>query len=208
MSGGCRHCFVVRRGELLPRWREAFPAASAATPRELPGLAGGGCPQLVWVHLPADDAVEPGLRRLRAALPAARLVALSDCPGDDEAIACFSAGAHGYCNSHAAAPLLRRVAQVVAGGGLWIGESLAARLLRATAHLPITATPDWGASLTEQERQVALAVAAGLGVRDIAGHHALDEASAQLMVDRVFERLGAADRLQLALRLRGASLPA
>lgn len=130
MTGNGRHWFVSARGELLPRWREAFPEAVAMGPAG----CGADRPCLVWVRLPTDRDPAGFLARLHARPGGVPLVVLSDRPDDEEGLACFAAGASGYCNSHAAPAVLRQVADTVLKNGLWIGPSLMGRLRRALAR--------------------------------------------------------------------------
>lgn len=199
------HCFVSRHGGLLPRWRQAFPAAMALRPGEK--VSRGGTPALIWIHLPSDGAPAEAVRLAREAFGQTPIVALSDQPGDDEALASFAAGARGYCNSHAVADLLERVADIVTGGGLWIGESLMQRLLQGTARMPLPvpadAPPDWAALLTERERQVALVVAEGSSNKEIARQLGITERTVKAHAGAIFEKLGVRDRLQLSLIVHG-----
>lgn len=125
MSGTSRHWFVSPRGDWLPRWREAFPDALAVQLERWPD--GVGLPLLIWVRLPADREVADCLASVWTRFRQAPIVALSDHPHDEEALACLAAGARGYCNSHAAPAVLRQVAETVLRDGLWIGASLMRR---------------------------------------------------------------------------------
>jgi two-component system, NarL family, nitrate/nitrite response regulator NarL len=199
------HCFVSSQGDLLPRWREAFPSAIAAELRAK--VSHGETPALVWVRLPADVSPAQTLRFARESLGDAPTVVLSDRPDDDEAIACFAAGARGYCNTHAVPVLLQRIADVVSHGGLWIGESLMQRLLQGTARMPLpapaAAPPDWAALLTDRERQVAVAVAEGSSNKEIARKLGITERTIKAHTGAIFEKLGVRDRLQLSLVVHG-----
>lgn len=203
------HCFVSKKGDLLPRWQDAFPQAVAGS------LAGkvsrGGTPSLVWVRLQAGIPVTAQLQPVRQGCGEAFLVALSDTPSDDEALSCFAAGARGYCNTHAVPEFLRRVADVVLQGGLWIGESLMQRLLQGTARIPlpapVDAPPDWAALLTEREREVALAVAGGDSNKEVARRLGITERTVKAHTGAIFEKLGVRDRLQLSLIVHGRQRP-
>jgi len=204
MAKGEAHVFLSARGDLLPRWREAFPGASGA--RLGDDLAQGAAPSAVWVRL-GDVPVAVALEHVRRQIgPATPCIVLADRPDDDEALAAFSGGARGYCNTHAAPLMLRRIAEVVAQGGLWIGESLMQRLLRTTAHLPVPAAPasrPWDDGLTARERQIALAVAAGSANKEIARQFGITERTVKAHVSALLDKLGVRDRLQLALVVNG-----
>lgn len=113
--------------------------------------------QALWLRV-QDDPFEPA-RLLAAALPLPVIV-LSDRPLEEEALEAFTGGARGYCNTHAQPVLLHRVWSVVVAGGLWIGEPLKLRLVRATAQA--APHPRWQSelqALNGAERQVLEAVA-------------------------------------------------
>lgn len=199
--------FVSAHGQLLARWRQAFPSARAVVLG--PKLSVGGTGQLVWLHLSATDDPARALATARQAYPDALFVAMSDTPDDEQALACFAAGARAYCNSHAVPELLLKIADVVGQGGLWIGESLMARLIQGTARLPLpqptTAPPDWSARLTSREREVALAVASGAANKEVARQLGITERTVKAHTGAIFEKLGVRDRLQLSLVVRGQS---
>ena len=195
------HCFVSETGEVLPRWREAFPAAI--------GLRFGDnakpkcAPTLLWVRLPPDQAVAPLLADLRRRLGNLPCILLSDIPDDNQALAGFSAAARGYCNTHAAPAFLQQVADVVGQGGLWIGETLMNRLVDATALVAIDKPADpaesWASLLTPREQEVARAVAEGASNKEIARGLGITERTVKLHVGAVLEKLAVRDRLQIAL---------
>ena len=201
------HCFVSEDGGLLPRWREAFPAAQALKLDELGAQPVG--PDIVWVHLVAGREPAKILAGVRERLAGVIIIALSDTPMDEEALACFAAGARGYCNAHSVAEFLHRVADVVAQGGLWIGETLMQRLLQGTARIPLPpregAVPDWAALLTERERQVAHAVAEGASNKEVARRLGITERTVKAHAGAIFEKLQVRDRLQLSLLINRAA---
>jgi DNA-binding NarL/FixJ family response regulator len=196
------HAFHSAQGDLLPRWREAFPDAVPAAK-----VSRGDTPRIVWLRLASAVPVATQIQAVRQQYPDAALVVLGDTPSDEEALDCFAAGARGYCNTHAVPELLRRVADVVLQGGLWIGETLMQRLLQGTARMPIPAPadapPDWAALLTERERQVATAVAEGASNKEIARQLGITERTVKAHTGAIFEKLGVRDRMQLSLVVNG-----
>jgi DNA-binding NarL/FixJ family response regulator len=195
------HCFVSAQGDLLPRWREAFPQAVGKVSR------GDTPPRLVWVRLQAGIPAAAQIETVRQQLGDLPLVVLSDQPSDEEALDCFALGARGYCNTHAVPDLLRRIAEVVLQGGLWIGETLMQRLLQGTARMPLPApvgaSSNWVALLTDREREVALAVADGASNKEVARQLGITERTIKAHTGAIFEKLGVRDRMQLALVVHG-----
>ena len=195
------HCFVSETGELLPRWREAFPNAVGLRFNPTAKLAAP--PTHLWVRLPSGKAIAPLLASLRRNFGNLPCIILSDTPNDDQALACFSAAARGYCNTHAVPAFLQQVADVVGQGGLWIGETLMNRLVDATALIVIDKPADpaesWAGLLTPREQEVARAVAEGASNKEIARGLGITERTVKLHVGAVLEKLAVRDRLQIAL---------
>lgn len=149
---------------------------------------------------------------MQRAVGDAHVIVLSSHPDDEESLAMFSAGARGYCNAHATAANLRRVANAVQAGGLWIGETLMQRLLSSTrnamAKMPLAVLPPGEAAgsagdglsvLTEREREVARSIANGASNKEIARQMGITERTVKAHVGSVFQKLKARDRLHLAL---------
>lgn len=192
------HGFVLQGGELLSRWVEAFPNAVVVA---VDGV-GAATELLLWVRLPHGRKPEELLGKIkRQADENTRIIALSDTPNDDEGLACLSAGASGYVNTHADPEALRQVAEVVGQGGLWIGASLMQRLLRSSAALVPTQPVANGKLrlLTGREMEVAKAVARGDSNKEIAQQLNITERTVKAHTASLFEKLGVRDRLQLAL---------
>src|SRR5262245_54820728 len=114
------HLFVSSRGDLLPRWQEAFPAALGFSP----GQAAGVEASHVWLRLNNDEPVETQLSAAVSLAPDAAVLVLSDIPNDEEGLEAFTSGARAYANTHSSSEILRQIADVVSQGGLWIGPSL------------------------------------------------------------------------------------
>lgn len=195
--------FVSATGDLLARWREAFPAARAAALDALPDAT--LAPAMVWLRLKPDLPVAAQIALVRSRVGAAPIGVLSDLPNDDEAMQAFSAAARGYCNTHATPGLLAQAAAVVSQGGIWIGESLMQRLLHATANVALPAPAErraWEAALTGREREVARAVASGASNKEIARRLDITERTVKAHVGAILDKLSVRDRLQLAVLIR------
>lgn len=207
------HLFLCARGLTLPRWREAFQSAKAAK-LEPCGLSKPvAAPRVVWLRLEQEAQVAEQVERLPDQLKTVPLVVLSDQPTDEEALQAFALGAKGYCNTHAAPPVLQQVAGVVLQGGLWIGETLMQRLLGATSRIPVPPAARvedplaWAQGLTERERQVAITVAQGASNKEIGRTLGITERTVKAHVGAVLEKLKVRDRLQLSLVVNGRAMP-
>jgi DNA-binding NarL/FixJ family response regulator len=207
------HLFLCNRGEALPRWREAFACVQVA---EL-GLRGvgpfGQPPCVVWLRLDPGADLASAVQHVDGSLKSLPLVVLSDLPTDEEALAAFSAGARGYCNTHAAPEVLQQVASVVLQGGLWIGQSLMSRLLSATARMAplpaqqVSAPGAWIERLTEREREVAVTLATGASNKEIGRLLGITERTVKSHIGAILDKLQLRDRLQLALVVNGRAAP-
>ena len=199
------HIFSSKSGELLPRWRTAFPKALAVSGANVSKVPLGE--KLVWVRLQAEVDFAKTVESIRLRMGNVGIVAMSDLPGDEEALACFSAGARGYCNTHAMPELFRSIADVVLQGGLWIGETLMHRLLQGTARIvtPVVkeAEGEWAALLTDREKEVAIAIAEGASNKEIARNLEITERTVKAHASAIFTKLNVRDRLQLSLVVHG-----
>jgi len=196
------HLFICPDGYMLVRWIEAFQAGIAQKTHSVPSHAAPSEADLVWLRLEHGPSVALQIQHIASPL---KLVVLSDQPTDEEALTAFSAGARGYCNTHATAQLLRQVAAVVLQGGLWIGESLMQRLVSATSRLQAADNtvfpPDesWSNGLTDREKEVARTLARGASNKEIARSLDIAERTVKAHVGAVLEKLQVRDRLQLSL---------
>jgi two-component system, NarL family, nitrate/nitrite response regulator NarL len=197
-----RHLFLSQNGVVLPRWREAFPAAEAAKQDEIHRSAIQA--DLVWLRLQPGLSVAQQLRDLRILANSAVCIALSDTPNDSEALEAFVGGARGYCNTHSTPMLLQQVATVIGQGGMWIGQSLMQRLLSMSQPIGSKAAgrSDWAEVLTSRELQVARTLASGASNKEIAGLLGITERTVKAHVGAILEKLDVRDRLQLAMLIR------
>lgn len=142
---------------------------------------------------------------VRSRIESVPIIAMSDTPSDEEALAAFSANAKGYCNSHATVELLKQVEGVVRHGGMWIGESLLHRLLGAMGQvtLPVRVPAPALNALTDREREVAQGISSGASNKELAHRLGITERTVKAHVGAIFEKLKVRDRLQLALLLKG-----
>lgn len=195
---------------MLPRWSEAFEAGKAGKIQTARAQSESAKVNVVWLRLEQGVSVAEQMDRLSPGLRFVPCVVLSDRPTDDEALAAFSAGARGYCNTHAAAQVLIQVAAVVLQGGLWIGESLMQRLVGATSRVQLAtgfpAPSDrqaWAKGLTDREKEVAVTLATGASNKEIARALGITERTVKAHVGAILEKLHVRDRLQLSLVVNG-----
>ena len=128
-------------------------------------------------------------------------------PSDPEGHKMVVAGAKGYFHAYSPLPVIDAMLQQVYGGHIWVGQSLMSRLLsqvsaKLTAHAPAPATA-WQQGLTPREIEVAQRAALGHSNALIAEDLGITERTVRAHLSAVFEKLGVADRLLLALKVHG-----
>ncbi len=201
--------FLCLQGRMLPRWIEAFRTGKAGKLDTARAKADAAKVSLVWLRLEQGVPLQVQLERLGPQFGQTPCIVLSDRPTDEEALAAFSAGARGYCNTHAAAQLLVQIASVVLQGGLWIGEPLMQRLIGATSRIQTTSGASggepgaWSKNLTEREKEVASTLARGSSNKEIAKALGITERTVKAHVGAILDKLQVRDRLQLSLIVNG-----
>ena len=194
-----RHLFIAPDAKLRGNWLEAFPDASLCD--RVPKNPNA---DVIWVLLPEEGDVVKLLTECRSVAGKLPVIAISDLPSDQQGLAALGAGVVGYCNGHAASSVLRQVADIVLGGGLWVGQSLLQHLLAGIARVAAKKfTPPeltaWASGLTEREIEVARAVATGLGNKEIASRLNITERTVKAHLGSVFDKLKLRDRMHLTL---------
>ncbi|TFH86739.1 response regulator transcription factor [Billgrantia azerbaijanica] len=193
------HWFVSHGRDEFPRWRHAFPNAQQVSAAEVEQAVGEG--DAVWVM---SDTPEWEALVGQVSQRGATAVLLSLSPNDHEALQALQAGARGYAHALAPAALLTQVALVTAHQGIWVPADLMGRVLGAT-YQALGGEPQMSndelASLTERERDVALAVASGQSNKEVARRLDITERTVKAHLGAVFRKLGVRDRMQLVLRL-------
>lgn len=198
------HLFISDAGILLESWVSAFPSALCLPSKRMGEI--DTTPSMIWLRLSPDVSIAQQISAIRSHFSTQPLVAMSDLPRDLEAMAVFSVGARGYCNTHAGIEVLHSIASVVEEGGLWIGESIMQRLLSTPMPTPSNAnTPPfdkWSENLTEREREVARKVMLGLSNLEVASELGITERTVKAHLGAVLQKLQLKSRLQLALFIR------
>lgn len=159
------------------------------------------------------DAGLPGLPALassqwQSAVSGSDILVASLKPADEQGRQFLAAGAKGYIHGYLQPEALDAALKVVANGGVWMGANLLARLLRqlnqgTPAQVP--AAPGWAQGLTPREKEIAERVARGMANQAIADELGITERTVRAHISSVFEKLGVADRLMLALLVHGVT---
>ncbi|MGN6301976.1 MAG: response regulator [Angustibacter sp.] len=154
---------------------------------------------LMDVRMPRMDGIE-ATRRIVAAGPRTRVVALTTFDLDEYVYAAVQAGASGFLLKDIGAADLVHAVGVVARGDALLAPALTRRLLDRFVSSPAPeASAAWLAGLTERELGVLRLVAAGRSNAEIAASLYLSEATVKTYVSRMLTKLDLRDRVQLTV---------
>ena len=197
---------IVRAGlrMLLKNWPQLSVVGEASnraealdvTIREQPNII------LLDIYLESESSLS-FLPELLAASPQSRVIMLTAASDQEVHRRAVRLGASGIVLKSEAASVLAEAVDKVRGGQMWLQPSLVAGLLselaqpdRAPAGDPETARI---ASLTEREREVIALVAQGLPNKHIADRLSISDVTVAHHLTAIFNKLGVASRLELAL---------
>ena len=190
---------LVRAGFRLILERAGIDVvAEAADGEEAVRAATEHAPEVVLmdVRMPRMDGIE-ATRRIVAAQPDVRVLALTTFDLDDYVMAAVRAGASGFMLKDVDPSDLVHAVRVVARGDAMLAPELTRRLLRRFAATPTPSPlPD---EVTERETDVLRLVARGLSNTEIAQALFLSEATVKTYVSRLLTKLDRRDRVQLAV---------
>ncbi|WP_194833876.1 response regulator transcription factor [Nocardia sp. XZ_19_369] len=159
---------------------------------------------LMDIRMPVRDGLDATRELLRLADPP-RVVVLTTFDADDMVLRALRIGAHGFLlKDTPPAEIVAAVKQVAAGRPM-LSPSVTAQLISvATAGPSAEETARRQArealdSLTERERDVAEAIGRGLSNSDIAKELRLSVATVKSYTSRLLAKLGAENRVQIAI---------
>ncbi len=155
------------------------------------------------------------VQALRRRAPRCRIFILSDHPDEDKGLVYLQNGVVGYGNSYMNDGNLRAAVDVIAGGSVWINQSLMQKLINRTAGEDLA--PDEKmrvagerqrsvrdgalAALSNREFQIAGLVAQGLANLEIAASLGITERTVKAHLTNIFSKLSIRGRLNLALMI-------
>ena len=152
-----------------------------------------------------------GVSELRRLSPKTNIVVFHDCATDEDEWFLFKAGVRGCCPTSIEGASLKMMVEAVSNGELWIRRKFLSRLLsqmeerqgkeqvrHAELHLDIHGLL---AQLTDREYEIAIRVGSGESNKQIAFCLEITERTVKAHLTNIFEKLGVADRLNVALMM-------
>ncbi|MFC9919829.1 response regulator [Agromyces binzhouensis] len=154
---------------------------------------------LMDIRMPVMDGIE-ATRRILAADASRRVLALTTFDLDDVVFAAVRAGASGFLLKDVPPADLVHAVRVVSRGDAMLAPAVTARLLErfAAAPSPDTGLPA-GLDPTDREIEIIRLVARGRSNAEIGAALFLSESTVKTYVSRLLAKLGAHDRVQIAI---------
>ena len=152
----------------------------------------------------------PALMKLN---PETKVIILSYPISDEAEWALFRTGVRGVCRRDIEAEQLKSVVVAVQQGELWIRRTLSWHLLNELVTITQEKTKikqavgELLANLTQREYEIATLVGNGETNKQIARRLAITERTVKAHLTEVFRKLDVADRLKLALIVKGSISP-
>ena len=173
--------------------QETIEAATASQPDLL--LLDMSMPRLTGLDV---------LRDIASSSSRTRTIVLSGGLDKSQLFTAVQLGARGVVPKESATELLFEAMTRVLAGQSWVGQALIADLMdavRTFAHAPAGASARHNKpfGLTPREREVLSLVVAGCANKEIAQRFAVSEETIKHHLTRMFDKVGASNRLELAL---------
>jgi DNA-binding NarL/FixJ family response regulator len=164
---------------------------------------------LMDVRMPRLDGIA-ATRLLRSQPSPPQVIVLTTFDADELVLRALQAGAAGFLLKDAAPTDIVAAIEAVHAGDASLSPAVARRLISFVAGDPDTAARQelarrQLASLTPREHQVAAAIAQGHSNADIAAQLHMSLATVKAHVSRLLAKLGAANRVQIALLVQDAT---
>ncbi len=133
--------------------------------------------------------------------PAPKIVLLTVAIEKKQIVEALQLGAHGIVLKDAAAQLLIKALRAVIAGQYWVGRELVGDLVQYLRRIapPAPVKGEEASRLTIRERQIVSAIVAGMTNREIAEKLAISEDTVKHHLSRIFDKVGVAHRLELAM---------
>lgn len=146
----------------------------------------------------------PGMEAMRelAAIPEVsqtRIIVLTAAVERIQIVQALQLGARGVVMKEAATQLLMKAIRAVMQGEYWIGRESVGDIVEFMRMSASGEKPQRNYGLTKREMDILTTIVAGLSNKDIARKFALSEDTVKHHLTNIFDKVGVASRLELAL---------
>lgn len=185
--------------------------AEGADGDEAVGLVKQFTPDVVLmdIRMPRIDGLS-ATRQVLALPDAPRIIVLTTFEADDYVMSALRAGASGFLLKDTPPEMILQAIRQVAAGEHSLSPTVLDKVIATattnTADARQSAARQELARLTQREREVAIAVAAGMSNAQIARSLFLSVGAVKAQVGRIFTRLGFTSRIHIAMLVRDAQL--
>jgi DNA-binding NarL/FixJ family response regulator len=164
---------------------------------------------LMDIRMPTVDGIT-ATERVRALAEPPQVIVLTTFHADDYVLRALRAGASGFLLKDTAPADIVQAVRLVHAGEAMLSPSVTRTLLGtlgdgAADSRRVTALARLDA-LTDREREVAIAVGAGASNAEVAAQLYMSEATVKAHVSRLLSKLGAGNRVQIAIVVHDAGL--
>ena len=163
---------------------------------------------LMDIRMPGMDGLA-AIELLQQRGHTSHVIVLTTFDADDQVVRALRAGAAGFLLKDTPPADIVRAIERVAAGEPMLSPAIVQRLINQVADNPAVERRAKARAvlgeLTEREHEVAVAVAEGKSNAEIGAELHLSVASVKAVVSRVLSKLGATNRVQVALIVRDAS---
>jgi DNA-binding NarL/FixJ family response regulator len=196
--------FRAGLARLLSDYPELQIVGEAGSAEEAVRLAKSLAPDVILmdIDMPDEDGVS-ATRRIKRALPDARIVMLTMYAGERYVVDAIRAGAYGYVRKDISADELVSTIRTVAEGGAVISPHLARRIMdefaqRVEHESPVQPRARSREDLSPREAQILALIAAGETSRSIAQALYLSENTVKRHTSNIYQKLHVRHRSQAA----------
>jgi two-component system, NarL family, nitrate/nitrite response regulator NarL len=149
------------------------------------------------------------LRKVQCSAPQVRSIILSPKMETPQILEALELGVRGVLPKDSPAEALFKAIRSVMAGQYWLGRSKVAEILQSLGKW--TSAPRNGLlgnmfQLTPRELEIVIAIASGYTNRDIAQRFSISEDTVKHHLTNIFDKLGVANRLELAILAIGRGL--
>jgi len=175
----------------------------AGTGEDTVRIVGSAMPDLLLLDLcmPRLSGLD-ALREMSSCRDRVRIILLAGCIDRPQLMSAVRLGVRGLLLKDAATEVLFEAIMCVVAGQYWLGQSLVSDLLEIVRPLIQTSGVNGGpmlAKLTPREQQVLRMVVAGHSNKEIAQQWTVSEETIKHHLTRMFDKVGAANRVELAM---------